>query len=78
MNIAVSVAENTIRQTWRYGRHHVRREQFFYLGDEGDLKMDVEVTIDGWEKFVFYDQPKQQQEVLKLLPYLDTWDRNHP
>lgn len=77
MHASLEPGSNSIEESWRYGRHHVHRERSFYIGDDGDIKMDVAVTIDGWEKFVFYHDPTQQDEVLKLLPYLDAWDRTH-
>lgn len=71
-------AGQTAVDKWAYGRHTIHRSHECYVDDEGEVRVDVRMKIDGWEEFVFHDALNKDKEIEKIFKYLDKWDANHP
>lgn len=71
-------AGETAEDRWAYGRHTIYRSHVCYVDDDGEVRVDVTILIDGWEEFIFYDAQNKKTEIEKLFKYLDKWDANHP
>ena len=73
--------DSAVTERWAYGRHEIFTEKRYFATDDGTPAMDVELTIDGWEKYYFPNVSLEKSHVGMIsgvFRMLDQWDKSHP